>query len=121
MGNISKYPSLGSHLLHRIMRQRARSLGFCKYSDLGCESCVPWAMPVAELTKWSTPAGEKFAEERQAWIKMGEESTVVRSQIQGVTLCGCNIEVVIALFQALTPDEWALADNIAPWIFKRSE
>ena len=95
--------------------------GFCKYSDLGCESCVPWAMPVAELTKWSTPAGEKFAEERQAWIKMGEESTVVRSQIQGVTLCGCNIEVVIALFQALTPDEWTLADTIAPWIFKRSE
>ena len=94
---------------------------FCKYSDPGCESCVPWPVPVVELTKWSTPTGENFAEERQAWIEIGEESTMARSQIQGVTLCGCNTEVVIAIFQALIPDQWALADTIAPGIFKRSE
>ncbi|KAF7944902.1 uncharacterized protein EAE97_005535 [Botrytis byssoidea] len=72
---------------------------FCKFCDRGCEICVPGANPVVDLTTWSMP-GSLFEKEKQAWIEMGDQGLMVRLQIQGIQLCGCNTASLIDLFQA---------------------
>jgi hypothetical protein len=61
--------------------------------------------------------GNQFEKEKEAWIEMGAQSPKVRLQVQGIQLCDCNTEFVMAPFQACLPNGWGLADAIAPGIF----
>ncbi|CZR56525.1 uncharacterized protein PAC_06414 [Phialocephala subalpina] len=90
---------------------------FCKYYDYGCDVCTLEPMPVAEMTAW-TMSGSQFSKEKESWIEMGERGTSFRPQLQGIQICQCNTEFLMNLFQVCLPNGWALADSIAPGIFK---
>ncbi|KAJ8062336.1 hypothetical protein OCU04_008882 [Sclerotinia nivalis] len=92
---------------------------FCKYQDGAFDSVVVGAGPVAELTAWSM-SGDQFAKERKAWIEMGEQSSCSQPRLQGIGLCDTNTDFLMVFFQACLPHGWALADIIAPGIFKFS-
>ncbi|KAH6713950.1 hypothetical protein BKA61DRAFT_53613 [Leptodontidium sp. MPI-SDFR-AT-0119] len=92
---------------------------FCKYCDHGCEICVPRAIPVAELTRWSA-SGNQFAKEKEDWIEMRGQNQTARPQLQGIQFCDCNKAFLKTPFQACLPNGFALAEIIAPGIFKNS-
>jgi hypothetical protein len=89
---------------------------FCKFYDHGCEMCLPGSLQIVELTAWSL-AGKQFEKEKEEWIEAGDRPPRFRPQLQGIQLCQCNIEFVVALFQACLPHGWGIADSIAPGIF----
>lgn len=90
---------------------------FCNFSDAGCTVCTPESMPIIELTTWSMP-GNRFAKERESWMEMGKRGPRYRPQVQGIQLCQCNTEFIMAIFQACLPHTWDIADSLAPGIFK---
>lgn len=90
---------------------------FCKFYDHGCDVCVPGNMQIVELTTWSL-AGKQFETDKDEWIEIGNRCARIRPQVQGIQLCQCNTEFVMALFQACLPNGWGIAESIAPGIFK---
>lgn len=89
---------------------------YCTLDIQGCEMCTPGSATFIELTRWSVP-GAMYEKEKEAWIEDGNHS---RIQLQGIQLCSCNVEYLMALFQGCLPVSWAIADSIAPGIFKFS-
>ncbi|KUJ17543.1 uncharacterized protein LY89DRAFT_733387 [Mollisia scopiformis] len=90
---------------------------FCEFYDHGCVMCLPGEMAIVELTRWSM-TGNQFKKDKENWLEMGGRYPRSRPQVQGIQLCRCNTEFVTALFQACLPEGWAIADSIAPGIFK---
>ncbi|KAL2062760.1 hypothetical protein VTL71DRAFT_5832 [Oculimacula yallundae] len=82
----------------------------------GCEVCTPGAGQFIELKLWSTP-GAIYEREKELWIENGDG---YRVQLQGIQMCSCNVEYLMAIFQECLPDSWAAADSMAPGIFKFS-
>jgi len=89
---------------------------YCILDIQGCEICTPGNATVIELTRWSVP-GLMYEKEKEAWIGDGNGC---RIQLQGIQLCSCNVEYLMALFQGCLPEAWSTADSIAPGIFKFS-
>ncbi|KAG4443101.1 hypothetical protein IFR05_001427 [Cadophora sp. M221] len=87
---------------------------YCTLDIQGCEMCTPGSAAIIELTRWSV-SGAIYEKEKEAWI---ENSNGARIQLQGIQLCSCNIEYLMALFQGCLPVSWAVADSVAPGIFK---
>ena len=81
---------------------------FCKYYDQGCDLCVTSPIGILEMTRWGN-------EEKEAWIDM---PYVCRPSVQGIQLCRCNSDFLVALFRPHLPDDWRLAEILAPGIFK---
>lgn len=89
---------------------------YCILDIQGCEICTPGNATVIELTRWSVP-GTMYEKEKEGWIGDGNGC---RIQLQGIQLCSCNVEYLMALFQGCLPEAWSTANSIAPGIFKFS-
>lgn len=87
---------------------------YCILDIQGCEVCTPENATIIELTQWSVP-GALYEKQKEAWI---EDGSGYRIQLQGIQLCSCNVDYLMALYQACLPDSWATAHSIAPGIFK---
>lgn len=85
---------------------------YCTLDIQGCEVCTPGSATVIELTRWSA-SGPQYEKEKETWI---EEGKGCRVQLQGIQLCSCNVDYLMALFQAYLPEAWS--DAIAPGVFK---
>jgi hypothetical protein len=85
------------------------------YCTFGGESAPdPSVALFAELTKLCGGC-EKG---REAWIDMGAG---IPTQIGGVRLCESNTLLLVGRFRAFIPDDWELADSIAPGIFNAAD
>ncbi|KAH7324042.1 hypothetical protein BKA65DRAFT_407375 [Rhexocercosporidium sp. MPI-PUGE-AT-0058] len=89
---------------------------YCTLDIQGCEICTPGGITIIELTRWSVP-GAIYEKEKEAWI---EDGNGCRIQLQGIQLCSCNVEYLMALFRVCLPDSWATGDSIVPEVFKFS-
>ncbi|KAH7388956.1 hypothetical protein BKA64DRAFT_645427 [Cadophora sp. MPI-SDFR-AT-0126] len=89
---------------------------YCILDIQGCEVCTPGSATFIELTRWSVP-GAMYEKEKEAWIGDGNG---YRIQLQGIQLCSCNAEYLMTLYQGCLPEDWSVADCIAPGIFKYS-
>ncbi|EKD13377.1 hypothetical protein MBM_08460 [Drepanopeziza brunnea f. sp. 'multigermtubi' MB_m1] len=87
---------------------------YCTLDIQGCEICTPGSATIIELMRWSV-SGAQYAKEKDTWI---EEGKGCRVQLQGIQLCSCNVDRLVALFQVFVPESWTAADSIAPGVFK---
>lgn len=94
---------------------------YCHFNKPKCDHCVGKLLsdilagdsgPLVELTSFTTSVPEQ-EQWRKSFIEMGENC---RMQIQGVLLCGCNTRFLVPMFRAWLPDEWKLANMVAPGI-----
>jgi hypothetical protein len=71
-----------------------------------------------ELTRWSAidavPALEK---EKEDWIEAGEGFVT----IGGIIVCQCNLSPLASLYHSCLPQDWDVANAIAPGIFKSKD
>jgi hypothetical protein len=95
---------------------------YCMYGGKGCVDCAPEkgislliGKPVIELTKWSAPkTSQMFEKDKETWIETGN----CQGALAGILLCRCNIDLLVAKFRVCIPEEWNVADTIAPGVFK---
>ncbi|TVY78284.1 Krueppel-like factor [Lachnellula suecica] len=84
---------------------------YCTFSEAGAEQPSSF---FAELTKWC--GGDDKG--REAWIQIGAGCPV---KLGGVRLRECNVALLMSRFRAFIPEEWELANSMAPGVFKGVE
>ncbi|CZT53103.1 uncharacterized protein RSE6_14543 [Rhynchosporium secalis] len=89
---------------------------YCILDVQGCEHCTPGIGTFIEL-KLSYSPDVHFEQEKEVWIDSGNG---YRVKLQGIPICSCNVDILMAMFQEWLPDSWATADSMAPGIFKFS-
>lgn len=94
--------------------------GCCRYGQHSCEVCKPRTSGLflntyvhrVELKELSEGASQE--QKRTDWINMGGGMPVA---LDGVQLCRCTTERLMALFYECLPQGWSVAQTFAPNIF----